>query len=243
MSRLLRTATTRSPIYTFYSSNANVDHYAVLGLKPEATAKDIKSAYYKLSKLHHPDTNRTADQDSTKKFHEVAKAYEVLGSEDQRKVYDMTRIRRTVDTGAFHQRRSQQNRKEYTDIDIDYKTFEQFQQSTRRRRQFHSHFEMPKEFYTEFGGRERVYRSEFEEKTAKESSMYKDSRARRREQEELEREIEREKERLQSKYPMPTFEKMIQEKRAKEQAEQRKYLLGLLGFSFGGMFLFMLIRN
>lgn len=58
--------------------------------------------------------------------------------------------------------------KQYTDIDIDYKTFEQFQRNTRRRRQFHSHFEMPDEFSAEFGGkRSRVFKSEYEEATDK----------------------------------------------------------------------------
>lgn len=62
------------------------DLYGILGVSREADAKDIKKAYYELSKIHHPDRpGGNAD-----KFKEVQEAYEVLTDEQKRQVYDMT---------------------------------------------------------------------------------------------------------------------------------------------------------
>lgn len=52
------------------------DYYGILGVSKNATAKDIKKAYYELAKKYHPDTNKN-DPNSHKKFHEVSEAYEV----------------------------------------------------------------------------------------------------------------------------------------------------------------------
>lgn len=51
--------------------------YEILGLDEEASLKDIKKAYRKLSKEYHPDRNIDKDVDTTKKFQEVSMAYEV----------------------------------------------------------------------------------------------------------------------------------------------------------------------
>ena len=55
----------------------DTDYYEVLGVAPDATSKQIKSAYRKLARTAHPDANPddpTADQ----RFSDIAKAYEVL---------------------------------------------------------------------------------------------------------------------------------------------------------------------
>ncbi|EGT52294.1 CBN-DNJ-18 protein [Caenorhabditis brenneri] len=209
------------------------DHYKVLGLAQSASQKDIKSAYYKLSKQHHPDTNPVNKDEAAKKFHQVAMAYEVLGSEEKRKAYDMTRITSNPMPGdaSFsnrYRRRTAEPSKQYTDIDIDYKDFEHFQRSTRRRPQYHSHFDMPNEFYAEFGGfKKRVFKSEYEEAQEKHGSMYKDGRAAQREMEELRRQVEREQAAQQARYPIPTFEQMMRDKRMKEANEARQYMAGM----------------
>ncbi len=51
-------------------------HYQVLGLKIDATEKEIKAAYFKLAKKYHPDLNSGAD--AREKFEKVSKAYETL---------------------------------------------------------------------------------------------------------------------------------------------------------------------
>ena len=57
--------------------------YEVLGLKKDCNKKQIKNAYRKLSKIHHPDTG--GDQ---QKFIEVQRAYDILSDEVARKKYD-----------------------------------------------------------------------------------------------------------------------------------------------------------
>lgn len=61
-----------------------VNHYEVLGVSPKANQKEIKAAYYELSKRYHPDVN-TESADS---FRKITAAYEVLGNLKQRKLYD-----------------------------------------------------------------------------------------------------------------------------------------------------------
>ncbi|XAR63418.1 hypothetical protein NMG60_11023340 [Bertholletia excelsa] len=63
------------------------DYYDILGLSKNATASEIKKAYYGLAKQLHPDTNKN-DPEAEKKFQEVQKAYEVLKDEDKRAQYD-----------------------------------------------------------------------------------------------------------------------------------------------------------
>lgn len=48
----------------------------MLGVAKNASAKEIKKAYYQLAKKYHPDTNK-GDPDSSRKFQEVSEAYEV----------------------------------------------------------------------------------------------------------------------------------------------------------------------
>lgn len=63
-------------------------HYDTLGVSRSSSQADIKSAFYKLSKKHHPDAN-VNDPAATSKFQEIAEAYEILGNEDARKRYDV----------------------------------------------------------------------------------------------------------------------------------------------------------
>mmetsp|Transcript_17045 Transcript_17045/g.33330 ORF Transcript_17045/g.33330 Transcript_17045/m.33330 type:complete len:363 (+) Transcript_17045:563-1651(+) len=64
-----------------------IDLYEVLGLDEDATDKDIKSAYRKLSLKYHPDRNPDNEEAETK-FREVSFAYEVLSSEEKRLLFD-----------------------------------------------------------------------------------------------------------------------------------------------------------
>jgi curved DNA-binding protein len=63
------------------------DYYAILGLEREATPEEIKRAFRKLARKHHPDV--AADKlGSEEKFKEINEAYEVLGDPVKRKKYD-----------------------------------------------------------------------------------------------------------------------------------------------------------
>ena len=63
------------------------DYYKTLGVSSTATAKEITSAYRKLAKKHHPDTNPGDDE----RFKDITAAYDVLGDADKRKEYDEVR--------------------------------------------------------------------------------------------------------------------------------------------------------
>jgi curved DNA-binding protein len=63
------------------------DYYATLGVGKTATEKEIKQAFRKLARKHHPDVN-PGDKAAEAKFKEINEAYEVLGDPPKRKKYD-----------------------------------------------------------------------------------------------------------------------------------------------------------
>ena len=63
------------------------DYYATLGVAKNASAKDIKQAYRKLARKHHPDVN-PGNKSAETKFKEINEANEVLGDPEKRKKYD-----------------------------------------------------------------------------------------------------------------------------------------------------------
>jgi DnaJ-class molecular chaperone len=67
------------------------DPYEVLGVAKNASAKDIKSAYRKLAKKHHPDQNPN-DSKAKDRFAQANQAYEILGDEKQRAAFDRGEI-------------------------------------------------------------------------------------------------------------------------------------------------------
>jgi curved DNA-binding protein len=63
------------------------DYYSTLGVAKTATDKEIKQAYRKLARKHHPDVN-PGDKAAESRFKEINEAYEVLGDPPKRKKYD-----------------------------------------------------------------------------------------------------------------------------------------------------------
>jgi curved DNA-binding protein len=63
------------------------DYYSTLGVAKTATEKEIKQAYRKLARKHHPDVN-PGDKSAEAKFKEFNEAYEVLGDPAKRRKYD-----------------------------------------------------------------------------------------------------------------------------------------------------------
>lgn len=67
---------------------AKRDYYEVLGVSKNASQDEIKKAYRTLSKKYHPDLNPNNKEEATKKFREVAEAYEILSDESKKQMYD-----------------------------------------------------------------------------------------------------------------------------------------------------------
>jgi DnaJ-class molecular chaperone len=66
---------------------AKKDYYQILGVSRNASEKEIKQAYRRLARKHHPDLN-PGDKSAESKFKEINAAYEVLSNPEKRKKYD-----------------------------------------------------------------------------------------------------------------------------------------------------------
>lgn len=64
-----------------------VDYYKILGVDKSASTEDIKKAYRKLARKHHPDLNPN-DKEAHRKFQQINEANEVLSDPEKRKKYD-----------------------------------------------------------------------------------------------------------------------------------------------------------
>jgi len=66
---------------------AGKDYYQILGVSKNASEKEIKQAYRRLARKHHPDLNPN-DKSAEARFKEINAAYEVLSNSEKRKKYD-----------------------------------------------------------------------------------------------------------------------------------------------------------
>src|ERR1700690_1555901 len=66
------------------------DYYKALGAAKTAKPADIKTAYRKLARKYHPDSNQ-GDAKAEERFKEISEAYSVLSDEKRRKEYDDAR--------------------------------------------------------------------------------------------------------------------------------------------------------
>jgi molecular chaperone DnaJ len=74
------------------------DYYKVLGVKEDASQKDVTRAYRKLARQYHPDAN-AGDSKAEERFKEVSAAYDVVGDPEKRKEYD--EVRKLGPMGGF----------------------------------------------------------------------------------------------------------------------------------------------
>ncbi|MFC1932566.1 DnaJ C-terminal domain-containing protein [Chloroflexota bacterium] len=66
---------------------AGKDYYNILGVKRDASEQEIKKAYRRLARKHHPDVN-LGDKSAEARFKEINEAYEVLSDKEKRQKYD-----------------------------------------------------------------------------------------------------------------------------------------------------------
>ena len=75
------------------------DYYKILGVPEGASAEEIRKAFRRLAKKHHPDVN-PGDKAAETRFKEANEAHEILGDRKKREEYDA--IRQGGFAGGFH---------------------------------------------------------------------------------------------------------------------------------------------
>lgn len=93
-----------------------MDYYYVLGIKRNATAKEIKEAFKKLALAYHPDKNNN-NKTAEEKFKVINEAYQVLSDSEKRFQYNQKFDAQNVDNQIFTESASQY--KSYSEIKIE----------------------------------------------------------------------------------------------------------------------------
>ncbi|EIN13825.1 DnaJ-domain-containing protein [Punctularia strigosozonata HHB-11173 SS5] len=94
------------------AARAGNSHYDTLDVPRNATRSQIKTSFYKISKVYHPDVNSSAEAKA--KFQAASEAYSVLGDERQRRAYD-----RTLSVGPSHSHQQHYHRHPAASHDYD----------------------------------------------------------------------------------------------------------------------------
>lgn len=87
----------------------NQDHYRLLGVMPDAPQEEIRRAYHRLAKQHHPDRN-PGDASAAERFRAVHEAYQVLSDPHKRAAFDLQRMGREASEALLT--------KAYLDVEI-----------------------------------------------------------------------------------------------------------------------------
>ncbi len=102
------------------------NYYEILGIKPDATDNEIKSAFRKLARKWHPDVAGNS-KDVVNKFKEINEAYEILSNPEKRKKYDTLRgiFTQTKNKSSENKTEKQQEEKTTTKETRQTKTTQQ----------------------------------------------------------------------------------------------------------------------
>ncbi|XP_050082002.1 dnaJ-like protein 60 isoform X4 [Anopheles aquasalis] len=101
----------RSSVYKIFQTTsiryAHRNHYAVLKLQPDCSAREVRAAFIQLSKELHPDANvGSSRKNDNQSFVELLEAYKILSKPDSRAAYDyelsLGRDFKTNDQPIFH---------------------------------------------------------------------------------------------------------------------------------------------
>ena len=93
---------------------AYINYYNILGIEKNATESEIKKAYRKMARKHHPDLNPN-DKEAETKFKQTNEANEVLSHSESRKKYD-AHGKDWKHAGDFNNARQQQYSGNYSDF-------------------------------------------------------------------------------------------------------------------------------
>lgn len=75
-----------------YDSEIFIDLYGILEIEMDTKTDEIKNAYIKMAKKHHPDHGGSSD-----KFQEITRAYDILYNKETRKEYDLYYLKKSMD--------------------------------------------------------------------------------------------------------------------------------------------------
>ncbi|CAD5216609.1 unnamed protein product [Bursaphelenchus okinawaensis] len=200
-------------------STKPVDHYQVLGVKPKATAAEIKSAFYELSKKYHPDTKPDDHEKAAELFQQVAASYEILGNAANRAEYDksLKQPHRTRANPYDHsQTKRQQKYKERSEEQVEFeRRFREYEFRKSR-----PEFTDPDEFFKRFGNRKFKSRLDSEDVTP-DYKAYNDEQARVREAEERRIAAEIQRDREKRGLYCPTFQQLLMAERERKRSENK----------------------
>ncbi|TKR87189.1 hypothetical protein L596_011633 [Steinernema carpocapsae] len=116
-----------------FSSALCRTYYDILGVDRTATTKDIKNAYYTLSKKYHPDATGAKPGDSTlRKFLELSDAYDILKDSEKRRIYD-SQISASANASYYYDNSyaNRNKRRTYSEDEVE-RIWKQYQDATRR---------------------------------------------------------------------------------------------------------------
>ncbi|ODQ82267.1 hypothetical protein BABINDRAFT_26983, partial [Babjeviella inositovora NRRL Y-12698] len=101
--------------YHARQQRAKINHYEILGVLPDASLKEIKTKFKKLSLKHHPDVNNSmletdADKEANNnKYIQILGSYEILKDDKKRSAYD-SKHRQVMSLEARNRKQEQMNK-------------------------------------------------------------------------------------------------------------------------------------